>query len=115
LNNAIDYIYENENISEVVLYTGFNEGSLVQFRGLPSYIDPRAEVYFKKHNNKEDIFNEYFDLKFGKVYYKDILDKYGFTHLIVSKGESLSTYLQRDSDYVIVYENDKYYLFKRLN
>jgi hypothetical protein len=115
LNNAIDYIYENENISEVVLYTGFNEGSLVQFRGLPSYIDPRAEVYFIKHNNKEDIFNEYFDLVDGKVYYKDILDKYGFTHLIVTKVEALSTYLHKDSDYAAVYENEGYYLFKRLN
>jgi len=114
LNNTIDFIYENEDISEVILYTGFNEGSLVQFRGLPSYIDPRAEVYFKKHNNKEDIFNEYFNLREGKVYYKDILDKYGFTHLIVPNGESLSTYLNNDSDYAAIYENDKYYLFKRL-
>lgn len=115
LNNTIDYIYENEDISEVILYTGFNEGSLVQFRGLPSYIDPRAEVYFIKHNNKEDIFNEYFDLVDGKVYYKDILDKYGFTHLIVTKVEALSTYLHKDSDYAAVYENEGYYLFKRLN
>lgn len=115
LNNTIDYIYKNEDISEVILYTGFNEGSLVQFRGIPSYIDPRAEVYFKRHNNGEDIFNEYFDLRDGNVYYKDILDKYGFTHLIVPKVESLSTYLQKDSNYAIVYENDKYYLFKRVN
>jgi len=114
LNNTIDYIFENEDIATMVLYTGFNEGSLVQFRGLPSYIDPRAEVYFKKHNNKEDIFNEYFDLKGGKVYYKDILDKYGFTHLIVPNGEFLSTYLKNDSDYSAVYENDEYYLYKRL-
>lgn len=113
LNNTIDYIYENEDIATMVLYTGFNEGSLVQFRGLPSYIDPRAEVYFKKHNHKEDIFNEYFDLKGGKAYYKDILDKYGFTHLIVPNGESLSTYLKKDSDYYIIFENEKYYLFKK--
>lgn len=114
LNNTIDYIYKNEDTSSIILYTGFNDGSLVQFRGLPSYIDPRAEVYFKKHNNKEDIFNEYIDLKDGNVYYKDILDKYKFTHLITSEGDILYTYLQNDKDYSKIYENDKYYLFKRI-
>jgi hypothetical protein len=113
LNEAIDYIIDNEDISNIILYTGFNEGSLVQFRGLPTYIDPRAEVYFKTHNNKDDIFNEYFELRYGKVYYKDIMDKYNFTHLIVVKGELLDTYLQRDEDYVIIYENEKYNLFRK--
>ena len=35
------------------------------------------------------------DLRDGNVYYKDILNKYGFTHLIVPKVESLSTYMQK--------------------
>lgn len=113
LNNMIDYILENEDISQIKLYTGFDEGSLVQFKGLKSYIDPRAEVYFKKHNKKDDIFNEYFDMLYGKVYYKDVLNKYKFTHLIVSKGDMLDTYLSNDEDYFVIYENEEYTLFVR--
>lgn len=115
LNNTIDYIFENEDTSNIIIYTGFNDGSLVQFRGLPTYIDPRAEVYFKKHNNKDEIFNEYFDMRYGRVYYKDVLDKYDFTHLIVSKGDVLYTYLPKDEDYIDVYKNDTYTLYKKIN
>jgi hypothetical protein len=113
LNEIVDYIIDNEDISSITIYTGFNEGSLVQFRGLPTYIDPRAEVYFKTHNNKDDIFNEYFELRYGKIYYKDIMEKYNFTHLIVGKRELLDTYLQRDERYNIIYENEKYNLFRK--
>lgn len=115
LNETIDFIYENEDIEDITLYTGFNEGSLVQFRGIPTYIDPRAEVYFKKHNKKDEIFDEYFELRFGKSYYKDILDKYNFTHLLVEKGKMLEIYLNRDVDYKMIYENQKYILFKKVN
>lgn len=114
LNNTIDYILEKEDVSKVTLYTGFNDGSLVQFRGIKSYIDPRAEVYFKRHNKKEDIFNEYFDLIYGKVYYKDVLEKYNFTHLILRKGELLDVYLMEDDNYELIYENDKYDLFRKV-
>jgi hypothetical protein len=113
LNETVDYIIENEDISSIMLYTGFNEGSLVQFRGLRTYIDPRAEVYFKKQNNKYDIFNEYFELRYGKIYYKNIMDKYNFTHLIIGKGELLDTYLKEDENYKVIYENEKYNLFRK--
>lgn len=113
LNNTIDYILNNEDISNIVVYTGFNDGAFVQFRGLSSYIDPRAEVYFEKHNKKEDIFNEYFDLQNGRVHYKKILDKYNFTHLIVSKNDILYAYLADDNDYDLIYSNEKYHLYKK--
>lgn len=114
LNCTIDYILNNEDISNVVLYTGFNDGSLVQYRGLSSYIDPRAEVYFIKNNNKDDIFKEYVDLLEGNLYYKKVLDKYKFTHLIVSESDILNSYLQYDNNYEIVYFNDSYKLFKKI-
>lgn len=114
LNNTINYILGNEKSSNIILYTSFNDGALVQFRGLSSYIDPRAEVYFKKHNNKDDIFNEYINMRNGRLYYKKFLDKYHFTHLIVSKGDILDTYLSYDINYKIIYYNDKYLLFKKI-
>lgn len=115
LNNTIDYIYNTENTTNIILYTGFNEGALVQFRELSTYIDPRAEVYFKKHNNMDDIFDEYFCMQKGGVFYKKVLDKYNFTHLIVSRNDILYAYLAEDSDYDLIYSNERYNLYKRKN
>jgi hypothetical protein len=115
LNETIDFILENEEISKVVLYTGYNDGGLTEFRGLASYIDPRAEVFVKKNNKKDDIMKEHIDLQNGNIYYKLVLDKYQFSHLLVSKSDILYTYLPYDDDYEVIYSNDSYKLFKKID
>jgi hypothetical protein len=115
LNAAIDYILHNEDISNIILYTRYNDGGLTEFSGLPSYIDPRAEVFVKKNNNKDDIMKEYIDLQGGKLYYKSVLDKYNFSHLLVSEEDILSTYLPYDNNYAIIYSNESYKIFKKID
>lgn len=111
LNHAVDYILDNEDPESIVLYTGFNDGGLAEFRGLSAYIDPRAEVFVKKVNRKDDIMLEYRYLQEGSVYYKSVLDKYEFTHLLVGKADILSTYLPFDDDYQMVYANSSYEVY----
>jgi hypothetical protein len=41
-----------------------------------------------------------------------VLEKYGFTHLIVSEGDLLSVYLPHDNDYTVVFSNDGYTLYE---
>lgn len=115
LNEIVEFILNNEDVSVVKIYTGYNYGGYAEFKGLPSYIDPRAEVFVKKNNRKEDILKEYFELQNGESYYKEILDKYEFTHLIVSKNDILYTYLPYDDDYKIIKSNVAYMLFERIN
>ncbi|MDF2885066.1 MAG: hypothetical protein K0R54_5637, partial [Clostridiaceae bacterium] len=104
-----------EDTSNVVLYTGYNDGGLTEFRGLPSYIDPRAEVFVKKNNKKDDIMKEYIDMQSGNLYYKSVLDKYNFTHLLVPDKDILSTYLPYDNDYDIIFSNESYKVFKKID
>lgn len=113
LNNTINFILERKGEKEIKLYTGFDDGCLAEFKGIPSYMDTRAEVFLKKNNKKADILKEYYDLQAGSIYYKDVLDKYQFTHLIVQKKDILYTYLQRDDNYKITYSNEKYTLYER--
>lgn len=113
LNEAVDYLLENEDMTNAVLYTGYNDGGLTEYKGIPSYIDPRAEVFVKKNNGKEDIMKEYVDLRNGDLYYKIVLDKYNFTHLLVSKKDILGTYLPYDKDYEILFSNGNYIVFKK--
>lgn len=87
------------------MYTGYTDGAYAEYMGIHVYIDPRAEVFLKENNKKFDYFSEYITLQSGDIYYKDFLDKYIFTHILVSKKDILYTYLQRDNDYVVVYED----------
>ena len=100
---------ENE---EVILYTGYNDGGLAEFHRIPTYMDPRAEVFLKKNNLQDDVFAEYYQLQNGQIFYKTVLDKYGFTHLLVGKGDILYEYLLHDDEYQLGDENDQYRLFR---
>ena len=95
------------------MYTGYNDGGLAEFRGIPSYIDPRAEVFVKKNNKKEDVMKEYYQLQRGMLYYKSFLNKYGFTHIVITEDDILNTYLPYDTDYEKVYSNEDYSLYMR--
>ena len=114
LNATIDYALNNAKSEEIILYTGYNDGNLAEFRGLPSYIDTRAEVFVSKNNKKDDVMKEYYELQTGAQYYELILDKYLFTHIIITESDILSAYLPYDANYEKVYFNDVYSLYIRI-
>lgn len=112
LVKAVDYL-ENFNKNDMVLYSGFDEGGYIEFRGFKTYIDPRAEVFLKSNNQKDDIMKEYIDMEKGETYYKDVLNKYQFTYLVVSNGDILWIYLDYDDKYKLIYSSSYYKIYER--
>ena len=76
----------------------------MEYMGYKCYIDPRAEVFYKSNNKKEDILVEYVNLG-TLVNPKNFLEKYNFDYLLVSKSDSLYYYL-KNLNYSIIYEVD---------
>ncbi len=110
---AINYLIQHENKDDMVLYTGYNDGGYAEFMGFKPYIDPRAEVFVEKNNRQKDVMKEYHDLQYGLLYYRDVLETYHFTHLLVSRDDLLATYLPHDKDYRLIYEDDTYLIYRR--
>ena len=48
---ASEYIKENLDLSTLRMFTGFNFGSYVEFKGIPAFLDSRSEIYTKEFNN----------------------------------------------------------------
>lgn len=113
-DQALQIVIKEKEKGEVKLYTGYNDGGYAEYMGVASYIDPRAEVFLKSNNLKEDIFMEYYELQNGTIFYKEFLDKYNFTHVIVSENDILYTYLNYSEDYDLILSNSKYKLFKKV-
>jgi hypothetical protein len=109
---AINYLMQHENKDDMVLYTGYNDGGYAEFMGFKPYIDPRAEVFVEKNNRQKDVMKEYHDLQYGLLYYRDVLETYHFTHLLVSRDDMLATYLPHDEDYRLIYEDDTYLIYR---
>lgn len=114
VSGAVNYLLSCEDRDEMVLYTGYNEGGYVEYMGLKPYIDPRAEVFVKENNGVDDIMAEYYQLQKGNLYYKDFLNKYEFTDLLLETSDTLAVYLPHDGDYRLVYEDDDYTIYHRI-
>ncbi len=111
---AVDYLEKNVKDKEHKnVYVGFNDGSYLEYRGFRCYIDPRAEVFLKSKNGKENIFEEYIGIKNGLIDYKNFLKKYDFDYLLVTPSEALYYVLDYESDYEVMYEDDAYKLYKK--
>ena len=114
-----DYLDNNASY-DIKLYTNYNDGGYMEYRGYKCYIDPRAEVFLKANNKKEDIFIEYYDLLKGNISVKDFLFKYQFDYLLVGDDEkNLLNELKDNNNYEqVLFKNmkdkfnTKYYLFK---
>ena len=99
-----DYIEKNYDLNKIVLYTDYNSGGYFEFRGIKSYIDPRAELFVKSFNKKFDYLDEYFSSRNDKKFNKDeFIEKYRFTHIIVPYDSLFDKYLEDNDDYELVY------------
>ena len=104
VGDITDYLLEHYNKEDIRLYVDFNNGGYTEFMGIKSYIDGRAELFFEKFNDKEDIFSEYKRLREDYYFdYEKFLKKYNFTHLYVYEYEFLDIYMKNNDDYEVVY------------
>ncbi len=110
---AVRYLLKQGSPEDMVLYTGYNDGGYAEFMGFHPYLDPRAEVFVEQNNGVGDILQEYVLLQEGRTYYKEVLDRYVFTHLIVPKYDLLYAYLPNDGDYTLVYQDGEYAVYQR--
>ena len=105
LEDTYKYLKDNTDISKVTLFNNYEDGSYMEFMGIKSYIDPRAEVFLKKHNGKDDILEEFVDVyKKPNGDFKSFINKYKFTHILVFDGEDFDDYLKTENDYKLVFE-----------
>lgn len=112
---AVEYILENIDTGKMKLYNSFNTGGYLAFKGIRTFIDSRAEAFTKKINKSDDILKDEIDLNGVSVYYKDIFNKYGFTHWLVYKGMSIDILMGHDGEYEKIYEDDIYVIYEKPN
>ena len=110
--NATKYIKENLDYKNIRLYNGYEVGSYLMFNGIPVFIDSRLDVYCSEFNDT-DVFKDYIYISTNSDYYEDIFSKYDFTHVLLSKEDSVYKNLLHDSNYVVLYEDEYFILFQR--
>lgn len=115
---AADFILENIDLTTAKFYNEYNYGSYLLFRGIPVFIDSRADLYAPEFSGKEeDIFMDFIDTSSIGKFYGDTFEKYGMTHIIAYKNSKVNMIIEKtkdpkykqlyQDDYFIVYEIEK--------
>lgn len=103
-----DYILENVDLDKMKIYNGFNYGSYLEYRGIKAFIDSRSGMFCEEFNKGCTILKDWYSIYNDENPYQDIFDKYGITHVVTARFDSLSNKLKEDEEWKIIYE-DKYW------
>lgn len=106
---------ENLNFETMKLFNDYNYGSYLLFRGIPVYIDSRADLYSPEFNKDTTIFDDYMDISSIGVYYEDKFEEYEITHIISYTNSKLTMLLEKDENYKELYKDDYFIIYERLN
>ena len=113
LDEVIEILKRSEE--PIILYTNFNDGQYLEYKGFHPYIDGRAELFLQQNNEDYEYFGEYYDLRSARMYYRDFTDRYQFNYLIL--GENNDRYLLEsllhDDDYELTYHEGGVLLFEK--
>ncbi len=115
---ACDYILENIDLTTARFYNEYNYGSYLIYRGIPVFIDSRADLYAPEFSGKEeDIFMDFIDVSSIGVFYEDIFEKYDITHLIMYKNAKINMIIEETNDpnYKELYSDKYFVIYERLN
>ena len=114
---ACDYIIENIDLGKARFYNEYNYGSYMLFRGIPVFIDSRADLYSPEFNGKEDIFMDFINTSSIGQFYEDTFEKYGITHVICYSNSKMNMIIEKtqDSNYKELYKDDNFVVYERLN
>ncbi len=115
--DASEWILNNLDLEEIKLFNQYNYGSYLLYKGIPVFIDSRADLYAPEFNTStgktkdgKDIFGDFIDAEYLNVFYEEIFEKYDITHVILYRNSKMNLMIcnTNDGKYNCLYE-DKYF------
>ena len=115
---ACDFIIENIDLGKARFYNEYNYGSYMLFRGIPVFIDSRADLYAPEFSGKkDDIFMDFIETSSISKFYEDIFEKYGITHVITYENSKMNMIITKtkDENYKELYKDDYFVVYERVS
>ena len=115
---ACDYILKNIDLGKARFYNEYNYGSYMLFRGIPVFIDSRADLYAPEFSGKsDDIFMDFIETSGIAKFYEDIFKKYDIAHVITYENSKMNMIIEKtkDPNYKQLYKDDYFVVYERLS
>ena len=111
---AANWILENLDVNNIKLFNEYNYGSYLLYRGIPVFIDSRADLYAPEFNGKEDIFMDFINTSNLGKYYGNTFKKYGITHVILYKNAKIRMIIDETEpeNYNKIYSDNNFVIYE---
>ena len=111
---ATEYLLNEINLDDYVLYNEFNYGSYLEYKGIKAFMDSRAEVFEKPYNDVEIMYDSN-KMEFAQDYeeLKPYIEKYHFNLFLVNKDFNLFNILMDNTEHSeLLHLDDNFAIFK---
>ena len=107
-DEAIDFLKENYDLSELRIYNEYEYGAYMMFMDVPVFIDSRVNEYTKAFSPEleRDVLNDYVTIWRLDDGWLDVIDYYDFDGYYIPKNCALYQALMLMPDVETVWEND---------
>ena len=112
--DAADFIINNVDYKNNNIYISYSYGSYFEFRGIPVFIDSRAEVFTPEFNENTTILNDFYYVFLGEENYNAIFQKYDIKYVVLQKSsEIIYNYIRYDDDWKMVYDDISFVVYEK--
>lgn len=113
---AAEWILDNLDLNTIRLYNEYNYGSYLLFRGIPVFIDSRADLYTPEFNSGVHVFTDFINLSgINLKNMQEKIDEYNFTHFIIKNDSRIKIYLELQTDqYKKIYNDNNFLIYEKL-
>ena len=111
---AADWILENLDVNNIKLFNEYNYGSYLLYKGVPVFIDSRADLYAPEFNGKKDIFMDFINTSNLGKYYGKTFEEYGITHVILYKNAKVRMIIDETEpeNYNKIYSDNNFVIYE---
>lgn len=112
---AAEWMLDNLDVENIKLFNEYNYGSYLLYKGIPVFIDSRADLYAPEFSGLEDdIFMDFINTSGIGTFYSATFEKYGITHIILYKDSKISMIIDNaDSEnYNKIYSDDHFVIYE---
>ncbi len=111
---ASEWILKNLNLDNIKLFNEYNYGSYLLYKGIPVFIDSRADLYAPEFNGEEDIFMNFINTSNIGRYYGKTFREYGITHVMLYKNSKVSMLIDETEpeNYNKIYSDDYFVIYE---
>ncbi len=118
---ASEWILNNLDLEKIKLFNEYNYGSYLLYRGIPVFIDSRADLYAPEFNSPtgkvedgQNIFMDFINASNLNIFYEDIFEKYDITHIILYRNSKMNLMIcnTNDGKYDALYEDNYFVIYE---